>query len=1215
MKKILFALTLLVTSLANAQDGWNNIISHGFHNGAVEFDGIKAFNGKLYLPGDSSYAKIFLFSSVNGDTLSATEETGLYPFLQGGTETHISSIIANNNYLFLGSGATNYTTAVNAAPQVYRKDALTNSYVKYGTINYSTLGISNGIDTTSNPNPAISNMALYSPTGSNDTIYAFLAPGASNNNKPTPNGNISVWKAPATLSNSVTPTWVNSANFPAIDGITSIYDVIVWDQKMYIAVSTADSGGAILCTSDGVNWNVSVTAATFKTQLDDMYTNVNFTSLELYNGKLVAALSGNNGSNGNFLFYTTDSTKTTQGWTSLVNTANYSNYFYTYSNGINSINDLQTANGRLWMQITDGEGEVAIYYYYENGGKDSIYMSSNGTGIQNYQNQASTFRMEYFKNEIYSSGSLLQEPPQRLSNNPNTLQIANYPTYGVTWRFNMLKPGPMSFSVTSSNICSGTNVSLINTSTNGNYAEWYHGDTLIASGDIGDDTQVTLPYAGVINLTMVTYNGTDSSSQFLDSITQSITVYQSPIVDSIHAQNLFLCQGQPDSLKFYMHGGTGPYSYYWYDAYNQTANNYTYSSNNDMSVITPTTVVNNALSVACGNCMAPYMYLIGSVTDANHCTTEAPGYLQIAVNAADSLTGLITDPSNSPITGTVYLFKRKTTQVGLLDTTGSYTLGADGKYEFPALYYGDYFLKAVPDPSYTLDIGTYYSSKQNAYQWTLADTIKHYTCTGGGESANVQVATIQTLTVAPVAQGIITGTITSNGYFNNGRLAYGSNNSVMGAPLKGIDVKLGRNPGGGCAARTTTSDSGAYSFTNIDTGSYKIYVDIPNYGMDSVRAVSITTTSTVSINNNYYVDSTMVRVLPTNILTMAICSGDSFMVGTHFHKTAGVYYDTLQTPSHTDSLVITTLSLNALPSVSITTSTNTICAGSMVTLTVNGTVTSYTWSTTSTAASVTVTPSLTATYTVTGTDANNCKSMATQAITVNPAPAISITASTNTICAGSMVTLTVSGTATTYTWSNNSNAVSIVVTPSVNATYTVTGIDANNCTNMTTQAITVNQMPDTSVTVMSGDLLTASAGAPANYQWLNCSSGKTPINAATNQTYTATTNASYAVAVTLNGCTDTSNCHLIALAGIASISVTNGVSIYPNPTNGMFSIETTKTEKQTVQIFDVTGKLVLTQVIQNGKTNIDASNLTNGVYNINIISSSGIVNQHLVITK
>ena len=74
------------------------------------------------------------------------------------------------------------------------------------------------------------------------------------------------------------------------------------------------------------------------------------------------------------------------------------------------------------------------------------------------------------------------------------------------------------------------------------------------------------------------------------------------------------------------------------------------------------------------------------------------------------------------------------------------------------------------------------------------------------------------------------------------------------------------------------------------------------------------------------------------------------------------------------------------------------------------------------------------------------------------------------------------------------------------------------------------------------------------------------------------------------------------------------VSIYPNPNNGNFVIETNSTAKQLVQVYDVTGKVVLSQNIS-GKTIIDVGNLNEGVYIVSITSNQGIINKRLVIVK
>jgi hypothetical protein len=92
-------------------------------------------------------------------------------------------------------------------------------------------------------------------------------------------------------------------------------------------------------------------------------------------------------------------------------------------------------------------------------------------------------------------------------------------------------------------------------------------------------------------------------------------------------------------------------------------------------------------------------------------------------------------------------------------------------------------------------------------------------------------------------------------------------------------------------------------------------------------------------------------------------------------------------------------------------------------------------------------------------------------------------------------------------------------------------------------------------------------------------------------------------------------CGIDAAAGIKQLSVdTKQVLFYPNPNNGNFVIETNSMEKQTMQVYDVSGRLVFSQTI-NGKASIDASNLNEGVYNLSITTNEGVVNKRMVIVR
>jgi Leucine-rich repeat (LRR) protein len=93
----------------------------------------------------------------------------------------------------------------------------------------------------------------------------------------------------------------------------------------------------------------------------------------------------------------------------------------------------------------------------------------------------------------------------------------------------------------------------------------------------------------------------------------------------------------------------------------------------------------------------------------------------------------------------------------------------------------------------------------------------------------------------------------------------------------------------------------------------------------------------------------------------------------------------------------------------------------------------------------------------------------------------------------------------------------------------------------------------------------------------------------------------------VNGCA--------AVSGMDQITLNNEVSLYPNPADRNFTLETTAPSKQILQLFDVSGKLVLSKSIE-GKTNIDVTNLSEGVYNLNLTNSTtGTINKRLIIVR
>ncbi len=295
--------------------------------------------------------------------------------------------------------------------------------------------------------------------------------------------------------------------------------------------------------------------------------------------------------------------------------------------------------------------------------------------------------------------------------------------------------------------------------------------------------------------------------------------------------------------------------------------------------------------------------------------------------------------------------------------------------------------------------------------------------------------------------------------------------------------------------------------------------------------------------------------------------------------------------------VTTSIAVNALPTVSVT--SGAICAGNSFTMVPSGAST-YTFS----SGSAVVTPTATANYNVTGTSAAGCVSSntAVSSVTVNAAPSVSV--NSGAVCAGNSFTMVPSGGAT-YTFSSGS----AVVTPTATAAYTVSSTSTVGCVGSAVSNVTVNALPSVSLSAAQNTACTNSStialtGSPSGgvYTGSNVASGAFTPGAAA-----GTFVQSYAYTNTLTGCSKTATSSIVVSVclGLNTTSAKiNGLSVYPNPSNGEFTVELNNGINKTIEVTDVAGRVVLTTTSLNDKVNVNINSLTNGIYFVKIVSNT-----------
>ena len=416
----------------------------------------------------------------------------------------------------------------------------------------------------------------------------------------------------------------------------------------------------------------------------------------------------------------------------------------------------------------------------------------------------------------------------------NTITISGTPTSSGTFNYSIpltggcgsvnatgtitVNPLPIigATATPSQTICAGTMVILSGTGAN----------TYIWTSGVNDGI-------GFVPTATATYmiTGTDGNGcSGLSTIT--ITLNPAPIANAGPDQTA--CFGDTATLS-----GTGGISYLWTDG----TNSYT------------TSTIQESLDTTTSYAL--------TVSDNMGCTASDTALIMVVPST--DIYGHVVYSGGNVINGSVVIYHYRPFQT-LFDTVQVAPLNSSGDYHFTSINHGNYLIKVFSDTAtYHTLVASYYG---NASLWNDSSVIEIiHNCTSS-DTLNT-ITMIEQIGIGG-GPGFITGQVIEGPSFGRN----------LGDPIPGVDVDLGKNPGGSIMNTTTTDSTGNYTFSGVPDGNYTIYVDIPGLGRDSSYTFSVDSSNNQFLHLDYIADSNSVYINPNS--TVGI--GSSVITDKHIFK-------------------------------------------------------------------------------------------------------------------------------------------------------------------------------------------------------------------------------------------------------------------------------------------------------------------------------------------
>jgi hypothetical protein len=248
------------------------------------------------------------------------------------------------------------------------------------------------------------------------------------------------------------------------------------------------------------------------------------------------------------------------------------------------------------------------------------------------------------------------------------------------------------------------------------------------------------------------------------------------------------------------------------------------------------------------------------------------------------------------------------------------------------------------------------------------------------------------------------------------------------------------------------------------------------------------------------------------------------------------------------------------------------CEGSTVTLDAGAGYASYIWNTGAVSSSIEV--SEPGEYSVIIVDQNGCTNSDAIVLTMDPMPAVDL-GSDQVFCQGTSVTLDAGNGFTSYLWNTGASSQSIEADDNASGEYWVEITDANGCTNRDTVYLTIDPLPvlpgitsgpssvDTYLGLPSDYIASASTFA-TSYEWqLEPVAAGSITGAGLSAQVSWSSGFTGNAVVTVRGVNDcgagpySQNYPVTVYSsqGIGEMQPISGVKLYPNPSDGNFSLQ------------------------------------------------------------